>query len=293
MSKHPIPSHGRPAKAASFIFGALALVLVAGLGVGYFMKYDASKSQVSAEAPPKGRLLSVEPIVGYEPHLTKEDSEALRTVPDGKDRRAVKRYLIAKAKLEPDPLTRTRLEQEAIALTDGYGATPPITADNAQVRSALEALKDGKHPERLNPLVAPKPFDATAYKADPKAYLDVVEPGRALQSKPYAPGVAAIEPVSAYWNEVKQGESVELAVKAAPGYPVTFTSFDGGSFGNGLTTQTVEADAAGLARVKFLGVPGTVLETNILASSPMTSGQVRFKANTLVYADGKQVASAM
>ncbi len=273
------------------VAAALALALVAGLGVWYFTRGTVAKAPVALKDLPKGRLLSVEPVKGYEPVFTAEESKLLHDGPDGNDKESVKKYLLAKAKLEEDPLTRKQLEQEAIVLTDGYGSTPAITADNTQVRSAIEALKDGKHPERLNPLIAPKPFDAVAYKADPKSYLDVAEPGRVFQSKPAAAGVARIEPVSPYFQDVKQGESIELAVKAAPGFPVTFTSFDCGAFGNGLTTQTVEADAAGVARVKFLGMPGTVLETNILASSPVTSGQVRFKANTLVYADGKQVAA--
>ena len=291
MSKFPISPKCRAAKAPTAILAAIALVLVAGLGVWYFTKSTAPKT-IAFEDLPKGRVISVEPIKGYEPNLTKEDSEALRKLPDDKDKQALKRYLIAKAKLEPDPMARTRLLQEAIVMTDGYGTTPPITADNPQVRSAFEALKQGaNHPERLSPFIAPKPFDAVAYKANPQAYLDVAEPGRVFQSKPFAPGVAAIQPVSPYFQDVKQGESIELAVKVAPGAPVTFTSFDCGSFDNGLTTRTVAADAAGVARVKFLGMPGTVLETNILAASPMTSGQVRFKTNTLVYADGKQIAS--
>lgn len=292
MSKFPNSPKYRAAKVPTAILAALALVLVAGLGVWYFTKSAAPKAAIAIDDLPKGRVISVEPIKGYEPNLTKEESEALRTVPDGKDKQAVKLYLIAKAKLEPDPMARTRLLQEAIVMTDGYGTTPPITADNPQVRSALEALKKGaNHPERLSPFIAPKPFDAVAYKADPQAYLDVAEPGRVFQSKPFAPDVARIEPVSPYFQDVRQGATVELAVKVTPGAPVTFTSFDCGAFDNGLTTQTVAADAAGVARVKFRGMPGTVLETNILASSPMTSGQARFKTNTLVYLNENQVAS--
>lgn len=289
----PMPQHNpsglRPARVPKQIIAAAALVILTGAAVFYILNRQEKKS-VALKDLPAGRVLSVEEIKGYSPVFTQAEQDILRTGPNRKDTASVKLYLLAKAKLEADPLARIRLEQEAVAITDGYGLTPAITADNAQVRSALEALKDGKHPERLNPLVAPKSFDATAYKADPKAYLDVAEPGRVFQSKPAAPGVARIEPVSPYWQQVKQGDSIELAVKAAPGYPVTFTSFDCGSFGNGLTTQTVEADSAGIARVKFLGVPGTVLEANILASSPMTSGQASFQTNTLVYADGKQIA---
>ena len=291
MSTPQNPPLMRRARLNSGVAAALALALIAGLGVWYFTRPAAPKAQVALKDMPKGRLLSVEPVKGYEPVFTDEEAKLLHDGPDGNDKESVKKYLLLKSRMEPDPLMRKQLEQEAIVLTDGYGSTPAITADNAQVRSAIEALKSGKHPERLNPLIAPKPFDAVSYKADPKAYLDVAEPGRVFQSKPAGAGVARIEPVSPYFQEVKQGDSVEFAVKAAPGYPVTFTAFDCGAFGNGLTTQTVEADAAGVARVKFLGMPGTVLECNILASSPVTSGQARFKAFTLVYAEGKQVAA--
>lgn len=289
MRQTPLVSQPRRGRVPTGVLAALALAVVAGLGVWYLTRETASKT-VAIKDLPQGRVLAVTPLESYVPKLSEAESKLLHDGPDGANPQSVKAYLLAKAKLEADPLTRTRLEQEAIALTDGYGSTPPVTEDNAQVRSVIAALKDGKHPERLNPLIAPKPFDEAAYKADPQAYLDVAEPGRVFQTKPAAAGVARLESVSPYWQDVKQGESVELAVKALPGAPVTFTSFDCGKFGNGLTTQTVAADAAGVARVRFHGVPGTVLETNILAASPMTSGQARFKTNTLVYADGQQVA---
>lgn len=281
----------RPGRAPKLILSVLALVLVAGLGTWCLTRPTGQKPGASLKDLPQGTVLSVTEIKGYEPNLTEAEAAILEKGPDAKDKASVKSYLLAKAKLEPNALMRSRLEQEAVVLTEGYGKTPAVAQDNAQVRSVIAALKDGDHPERLSPLMAPKPFDAAMYSAEPKAYLDVAEPGRAFQSKPAGLGVSRIEPVSPYFQSVMQGESIELAVKAVPGFPVTFTSFDCGSFGNGLTTQTVEADSAGVARVKFLGVPGTVLETNILAASPMASGQVRFKTNTLVYADGKEVAS--
>lgn len=289
MSLFLISHHGRPARAPSFVLGALALVLIAGIGVWYFTK-PSPKAHVALKDLPQGTVLSVTEIKGYEPNLTEAEKSILETGPDSKNNASVKAYLLAKAKLQPDIMARMRLQQEAVAITDGYGHTPPIVADNQQVRSAVAALKDGKHSERLNPLIAPAAFNAEAYKANPQEYLDVAEPGRVFQSAPAAPGVAAIQPISPYWQDVKQGDSIDFTVKASPGYPVTFTSFDCGAFGNGLTTQTVQADSAGVATVKFLGMPGTVMETNILVSSPMTSGQVRFKANTLVYVPDQKIA---
>ncbi len=62
------------------------------------------------------------------------------------------------------------------------GTTPKVPVDaNPQVKSVVEALKTGKHPERVSSLITPKPFDQAAYLADSNAYLNVVEPGRIWQ----------------------------------------------------------------------------------------------------------------
>ena len=58
--------------------------------------------------------------------------------------------------------------------------------------------------------------------------------------------------------------------------PGTFTSFDLGAFENQFPSITVEANRAGIAATKFTGTPGTVNNVDILASSPMTSGRLRF-----------------
>ena len=291
MSSFPFVGSFRPGRVPKAVVAACALVALAAVGVFYVTRRTPSAPR--PKVVPQGTITAIEALPGYDPKLTEPEKDLLRTGPDSKDKESVKHYLLAKAKLEPDALARRQLEQEAIILTDGYGKTPAVTADNAQVRSTLAALAAPRsHPERLNPRMAPAAFDAAAYAAKPQEYLDVAEPGRVFQTKPAGPGVTAIAPVSPYWQDVKQGDSIELAVKAVPGAPVTFTSFDAGAFGNGLTTQTVRADGAGLATVRFLGVPGTVNESNILAASPLTSGQVRFKASTLVYADGRQVATS-
>ena len=264
---------------------SVVLAVLAGLGV-WWLSDHASPAATPLKAVPQGRVVSVAPLPAYEPRFTADESRLLRDGPEAKNTASAKRYLLLKARLEADPLARRQLEQEAVALTDGYGESPAITEDNPAVRSAVAALRSGKNPERLNPLFAGKPFDAAAYRTDPKAYLDVAEPGRVFQTKAPAAGTPRIEPVSPYWQDVRQGESVAIAVKAVPGYPVTFTSFDSGAFAEtGLTTVTVEADAAGIATVHFKGMPGNVLESHILAASPMTSGQAKFKANTLVYTD--------
>ena len=286
-SSIPFPP-SRRGRVSRTVLGASALVLLAATGVYFAVRTNSSKPKDL----PKGRVLAVQPLASFEPNLTEADKEIIKTGPDRSDKESVKRYLLALAKLEPNPKVRQFYEQRAVYLTDGYGVTPAITAKNPQVDSVIAALRDGNHPERLNPLVAPSTFNAKSYKSDPTAYLNVAEPGRVFQRLPdSATNAPFIQPMTPFSQDVKQGDKVAVSVKAAPGYPVTFTSFDDGSFENGLTTITVEADSAGVATVHFLGMPGTVLVSNLLASSPMARGQLKFQMNTLVYADGHQVVT--
>jgi hypothetical protein len=70
---------------------------------------------------------------------------------------------------------------------------------------------------------------------------------------------------------------VKLSVKAAPLSPVSFTSFDLGAFQESkLNSVTVQADKQGIAAVTFVATPGTLNDANILAGSPLSSGQVKF-----------------
>lgn len=163
-----------------------------------------------------------------------------------------------------------------------YGETPRLPEDlNPAVKAAAAAIRDKKRfPERLSVAVLPKPFDAAAYKTNPQAYLDVVEPGRVFQSAQPGPGVPRLESVSPYVQQAIQGQSVPLQVQAPPGAPVTFTSFDLGQFAeNQLSSVTVKADADGLATANFIGSPGTIADVNILAASPLASAQAKFVVN--------------
>jgi hypothetical protein len=158
-----------------------------------------------------------------------------------------------------------------------YGMTEPVRGDlNPQTRSVVEAVQTKSHPERLSPLIPPKTFDPVAYKQSPKAYLDVVEPGRVFQTANPGKDVPSIVATSPLYQEVVQGKSVKLRVKAVPRMPCSFTSFDLGHFHNQLTSVTVEADDQGIAEASFFGAPGTINEVKILASSPVASGQIRF-----------------
>lgn len=163
------------------------------------------------------------------------------------------------------------------------GVNPPIRGDaNPSVKSAIEALKTGKYPERLSAMALPKDFDPKRYAANPQEYLDTIEPGRVWQPAQPAEGVPASKALSPEYVEALQGEPVVLQVQTAPNAPVTFTSFDLGAFSNQLTSITVAADREGVALATYTGTPGTFSDNSILAASPWASGQVRFTVNVVV-----------
>ena len=158
-----------------------------------------------------------------------------------------------------------------------YGHVVPVAPDaNPQVKSVVEARLSGKNPERLTPFLAPQPFDAKSYEADPEKYLSVVEPGRVFQTAQPGAKVPQLNPRGSLLRSMIQGDTVTLEVLAPAGAPVTFTSFDLGAFENKLTSMTVKADKRGLASVKFTATPGTIGNCSILAGCPVASGQVRF-----------------
>lgn len=169
-------------------------------------------------------------------------------------------------------------ESEQIAANSDYGTTPHIDPHaNAQVEAAVEALKTGKHPERLSTLMySEEEFNLEKYRTNPSAYLNIPEPGRAFQPAQPGPGVQRLQPNSRPFQEVRHGEFVELSVRGLPQTPITFTSTDLGIFENQLTTISVETDDEGYAGVRMYGTPGTINDVNILAASPVTSGQVKF-----------------
>jgi hypothetical protein len=161
-----------------------------------------------------------------------------------------------------------------------YGKTPPVKGDaNENVKSVVEAVRSKTNPERLSVMIAPKPFDAEAYKADPKKYLNTVEPGRAFQPLQPGEGVPILKPVSPAFVQIPQNGSAPLRVQTTPNGVATFTSFDLGRFSNQLTSITVQADAQGIAETTFFGAPGTIEDVHIVCASPMTSGTIRFTVN--------------
>lgn len=163
------------------------------------------------------------------------------------------------------------------------GKTAPVKFDdNEMVASLASAARDSNHHERFSAMALPEAYDENKYKANRAQYLKTIEPGRVWQSAQPKKGVFQIGTESAPDFEVAQGEPAVLKVVAAPGAPVTFTSFDGGAFSNKLSSITVEADDKGIAIATFIGTPGTFNEVNILAASPMTSGQAKFLVNVVI-----------
>lgn len=147
---------------------------------------------------------------------------------------------------------------------------------NANVASVVEASRTGKFPERLSPLMAPKPFDPAAFAANPQAYLDIIEPGRVFQSATPGLGVPVLEPKATASFEIPVGGSCTLAVTTAPRSPVTFTALDLGTFPNSLTSITVQADEQGVASTVYSASGGVIADAQVLAGSPGASGQVKF-----------------
>lgn len=186
--------------------------------------------------------------------------------------------------VEGDPLAGTELD---------YGDTPGVSADaNGSVVLAAEAVRTGGYPERLSVAHAspsaqsfdPRKFDEKSDAFDQEyrdKYVMTPEPGRVWHPAQPGPGVPRIRPLMPTFVKVNQGEDITLRVSGEPGQPVTFTSFDLGRFENLLTTITVVADSGGVAEASFQGPPGTVDDVNIMAASPVMSGQVRLTVNVI------------
>ncbi len=157
------------------------------------------------------------------------------------------------------------------------GEVQPVPGDaNPSVRAVVEAAQAGSSPERFSAMVLPAPFDRERFLANPEFYLATPEPGRVYQVAQPGPQVPRLRRLSPGSSEIPRGGQVELVVRTEALMPVTFTSFDLGGFDNQLTTITVQADGRGFARATFHAVAGTIAGTDVLAASPVTSGQIHF-----------------
>jgi hypothetical protein len=123
-------------------------------------------------------------------------------------------------------------------------------------------------------LAPPGSFDRKAFEADPETYLKAVEPGRCFQTaQPTSPDDVRLTMASSSLTTLSPGGEVSLKVKGVPNAPVTFTSFNGGSFKESkLGSVTVQADGAGLAVTTFSAGPGIRGDLRIQAGSPLAVG---------------------
>ncbi|MEK7412847.1 MAG: hypothetical protein AAB263_05980 [Planctomycetota bacterium] len=145
---------------------------------------------------------------------------------------------------------------------------------NPRAQSILEAHRTKQFPERLTPLVAPKPFDRAAWERDPQSYVNVVEPGRVEQSSndPAATPIRALD--GHRMQQVSIGSRTVLRVQALPYAPVSWVTTSGGLFTESkVGAVTVRADVNGIAQVTFYATPGLSGGTSILAASPFCGGQ--------------------
>ncbi|MFW5846265.1 MAG: hypothetical protein ACOCXJ_08560, partial [Planctomycetota bacterium] len=111
---------------------------------------------------------------------------------------------------------------------------PPHRVDlddpDPRVQSVAEAYRTGEHPERLSPLVDPAPFDPVAWRRDPDAYLNVIEPGRVYQTHPPGRGVPILTANGPSMYRCQPYGEVTLEVAAVSGAPVSFLTSFGGIF---------------------------------------------------------------
>ena len=157
------------------------------------------------------------------------------------------------------------------------GRAPFLKGDeNEQVARLLQEVSNPRGPtEALSTYKLARDFDLEAYRKDPQSYLSKTRPGRVNEPAQPTERVVRIATDMPYYHSLLQGESLNLRAQVTPGMPVTFHA-QLGEFSNRLKTQTVAADENGIARARYQSGPGTVGPTEILAASPVHSGQLRF-----------------
>lgn len=164
------------------------------------------------------------------------------------------------------------------------GGSIPLKGDeNPQVAGLMKELLGGQqegveiNKSMRSTFFAPKAFDREAYEKDRQKYLDEISPARAFQ--PAQPGLDVV-PIAAEtraFQHVLQGERVILRVKAEPGVPVAFYTPQVGQFDNLLKSYTVAANEDGIATATWFAGPGSFGVNDILAASPVHSGQLQFR----------------
>ena len=169
------------------------------------------------------------------------------------------------------------LNFDGLSMPNGYGKLPAIpVSGNPAAEMIVETMRTGEHPERVSVLFAPPAFDLSAYQRDPALYLAESVPGRVFQVAQPGEQTPVLKRLSPMLHEVAQGDAITLRVRATPGMPVNWNTFDCGAFDNGLTAISVAADERGVATVAWRSTTGVIDGVEILAASPVMSGQLRF-----------------
>jgi hypothetical protein len=159
------------------------------------------------------------------------------------------------------------------------GVPPRLTGEeNSQVAGLMAELANPQATQTArSKYFKPEAFDPEAYRADPEAWLSKVRPARAFYPAQPAPDVTPLATLSRTFQKILQGEKVVLRVKADPGMPVAFYTPQVGHFDNLLTTYTVAADDGGIATATYVAGPGSYGLVDILAASPVHSGQIQYR----------------
>lgn len=175
----------------------------------------------------------------------------------------------------------TTSPQKTVKKRQGFSPAVDPNA-NASVTQLVSELKTRQNPSSFSSFAPPEQFDVESYKADPEPYLAKIEPGRVFAPAQPGDGVPPIRSEGKRFHRLKQGESVRLRVAVPSGYPVTFASQDLGQFDNQLSSITVAAGDDGIAEAVYTASGGTIDLVQILAASPMASGQVKFTVDVAV-----------
>ena len=264
-------------KLSLFVYVILAVAIVAVVVGRLRTSTSPSPSQGDLAAPSDGEVTS-------RPSNTNE-----RGSPSGIDEHA------AAEAVESEETTSKPGEQESAEDADeatelpgplDYGNIKPVPGDaNKLVAQAIEAMKTGRNPERLSPLIAPQKFDPT----NVDDYVNSIAPGRCFQVADPGPTVQQLRHGGPRAMRARQDQTVVLRARAVPGAPVTFTSMHAGFFeASLLPTITVAADKAGVAEAKYKPGPGVTNDVRIVAGSPLCSGTIRY----LVVVEPVRTASA-
>ena len=150
-----------------------------------------------------------------------------------------------------------------------------------QAASVMEALQDGKHPERLSPHYLPAKFDAARFAVDREFYINTVEPAR-IYDTAEATGPESVHLVLEGPERVAVLENgvATLVVRGAPHSPVTYTTMHGGFFDNKMASITVMTDAEGRAAVTYTAFMN-IADVGIGIGSPMSVGTISMVVEVL------------